>query len=297
MSAFRDRLGSVAFVLPAVVLLVVFLVYPTLATIRLSLDSGLGLRLTEFVGLDNFARLANDRLFFDPAHLSGAVFNNLLWLVLYVGGCLGLGLLIAALADRVAYERAVKTVVFAPRPSRRPRPASIWLLVYAPQPQIGILNGALDALGLKPVGFLGQRDTVNFALIAAAVWAGTGLVVVILSAAIKAVPSELVEASMLDGASPAQTYRFVIIPLISIPISVVGVTLAIAVVKLFDLVYVMTDGGPAGSSRVIGYTYFVQTFEAGRGGLGAAAAVVMILLVVPIMALNIRRFRQQEGGT
>src|SRR5262245_1019149 len=154
MSALRDRLGSVAFVLPALVLLVVFLVYPTLATIRLSLDSGQGLRLTEFVGLDNFVRLANDRSFFDPAHLSGAVFNNLLCLLLYVGGGLGLGLLIAALADRVAYERAVKMVVFAPQAIAATAAGMIWLLVYAPQPQIGILNGVLDAVGIKPVGFL-----------------------------------------------------------------------------------------------------------------------------------------------
>jgi alpha-glucoside transport system permease protein len=297
MNAFRDRLGSVAFILPAVALLAIFLVYPTIATIRLSLDSGIGLRLTEFVGLDNFVRLANDRLFFDPAHLSGAVFNNLLWLVLYVGGCLGLGLFIAALADRVRYERLVKSVVFAPQAIAATAAGMIWLLVYAPQPEIGILNAALDALGMRPIGFLGQRETVNVALIAAATWAGTGLVVVILSAAIKSVPAELVEAATLDGATGFQTYRFVIIPLISIPISVVAVTLAIAVIKMFDLVFVMTDGGPAGSSRVIGYTYYLQTFEAGRGGLGAAAAVVMILLVVPIMALNIRRFRSQEAGT
>jgi ABC-type sugar transport system permease subunit len=106
----------------------------------------------------------------------------------------------------------------------------------------------------------------------------------------------LSEAATLDGASAWQAFRYVTLPLIAIPISVVVVTLAIAVIKLFDIVYVMTDGGPAGSSRVIGYFYYQQTFEAGRGGYGAAAAIVMVALTVPIMAVNIRRFRSQQGG-
>jgi alpha-glucoside transport system permease protein len=293
----RGRFANASFILPAVTLLIVFLIYPTILTFRMSLDTGAGLRLTEFVGLDNFERLARDRLFFDLEHLSGAVFNNGLWLVLYVGGCLVLGLLIAGLADRVRYERAIKAIVFAPQAIAATAAAFIWLLVYAPQPEVGLLNAGLRGAGLDPVGWLGQSKTVNFAIIAAAVWAGTGLVVVILSAAIKGVPTELVEASMLDGASPFQTFRLVVVPLIAIPIGVVVVTLAIAVIKLFDIVFVMTHGGPAGASRVIGFSYYVQTFEAGRGGYGAAAAVVMVLLMIPIMAFNVRRFRLQDADS
>jgi alpha-glucoside transport system permease protein len=295
MSRVRDQLVSVLFILPALLLLLLFLVYPTIVTFRMSLDTGAGLRITEFVGLDNYRRLAGDRLFIDIAHLSGAVFNNLLWLVVYVGGCLAFGLLIAALADKVRYEGLIKTIVFAPQAIAATAAGVIWLLVYAPQPQIGILNGAVAALGGSPIGWLGLRQTVNLAIIVAAVWAGTGLAVVILSAAIKGVPAELVEAAMLDGASSRQSFRYVVLPMISTPLSVVAVTLGIAVIKLFDIVYVMTDGGPAGASRVIGYFYYQQTFEAGRGGYGAAAAMVMVLLMVPIMALNIRRFRAEEA--
>jgi alpha-glucoside transport system permease protein len=291
----RDQLVSVLFALPALVLLGLFLVYPTLLTFRMSLDTGLGLKLTEFVGLANYERLASDKLFIDVGRLSGAVFNNLLWLVLYVGGCLGFGLLIAALSDRVRYERLIKSIVFAPQAIAATAAGVIWLLVYAPQPDVGILNAGVTALGGSPIGWLGQRSTVNIAIIAAAVWAGAGLAVVILSAAIKGVPAELTEAAMLDGATPWQTFRYVVIPLISTPISVVVITLAIAVIKLFDIVYVMTDGGPAGASRVIGYFYYQQTFEGGRGGYGAAAAMVMVLLMLPIMALNLRRFRAQEA--
>lgn len=288
------RLGGALFVLPAGLLLVVFLIYPTLLTVRMSLDTGAGLRLTKFVGLANFERLFADRLFIDLSAMSGAVVNNGLWLILYVGACLGLGLLIAALADRVRYERFIKAIVFAPQAIAATAAAIIWLLVYAPQPNIGLLNGVLGAVGIGPIGWLGQTSTVNLAIIVAATWAGTGLVVVILSAAIKGVPPELIEASMIDGASPFQTFRRIVVPMISTPISVVVVTLAISVIKVFDIVFVMTHGGPAGASRVIGYFYYVQTFEAGRGGYGAAAAVVMILLMIPIMALNIRRFRVQD---
>jgi alpha-glucoside transport system permease protein len=296
MNRARDQLASVLFILPALVLLALFLVYPTILTFRMSLDTGAGLRLTEFVGLDNYRKLASDRLFIDVANMSGAVFNNLLWLVLYVGGCLGFGLLIAALADKVRYEPVIKTIVFAPQAIAATAAGVIWLLVYAPQPQIGVLNAAVEAAGGSPIGWLGLKSTVNLAIITAAVWAGSGLAVVVLSAAIKGVPAELIEAAMLDGATARQSFRFVVLPLISTPITVVAVTLAIAVIKLFDIVYVMTDGGPAGASRVIGYFYYQQTFEAGRGGYGAAAAMVMVLLMVPIMAINIRRFRAQEAG-
>jgi alpha-glucoside transport system permease protein len=291
----RDQLVSVLFALPALVLLGLFLVYPTLLTFRMSLDTGIGLKLTEFVGLANYQRLASDKLFIDVARLSGAVFNNVLWLVLYVGGCLGFGLLIAALADRVRYERLIKSIVFAPQAIAATAAGVIWLLVYAPQPEIGLLNAGVTAAGGSPIGWLGQRSTVNLAIIAAAIWAGAGLAVVILSAAIKGVPAELVEAATLDGATAWGSFRHGVLPLMATPITVVGVTLAIAVIKLFDIVYVMTDGGPAGASRVIGYFYYQQTFEAGRGGYGAAAAMVMVLLMLPIMALNLRRFRAQES--
>jgi len=292
----RERLGALLFTLPALLLLLIFLVYPAILTIRMSLDQGAALRLTKFVGLDNFRQLFNDRLFLDLRTMSGAIINNALWLVLYVGGCLGFGLLVAALADRVSYERIIKTIFFAPLAIAATAAGVIWLLVYAPQANIGILNGILGAAGVDPVGWLGLRLTVNYAIIAAAVWAGTGLVVVILSAAIKAVPDELIEAAMLDGASPRQSFRHIVMPLIAIPISVVVVTLAISVIKVFDIVYVMSHGGPSGASRVIGYTYYVQTFELDRGGPGAAAAVVMILVTIPIMMLNVRRFQGQEPG-
>lgn len=293
---FRQWSGAL-YVLPTVGLLAVFLVYPIASTIRLSLDTGIFLQLRKFVGLDNYINLfTKDRLFFSagPNGISGVLLNNVLWLVLFPLGCIALGLLIAALADRVRYETAVKTVVFVPQAIAATAAGLIWLLVYAPNPDIGLLNAGLKAVGLAPMGFLGNASIVNYALIVAAIWTGTGLAVVILSAAIKSVPAELVEAATIDGASAIQAFRAIVLPMISGPLTVVAVTLAIAAIKTFDLVFIMTRGGPNGSSGVIGYTYYNQTWELGRGGYGAAAAVVMLIVVIPIIALNVRRFRASE---
>jgi alpha-glucoside transport system permease protein len=281
-----------------VVLLLVFLVYPIVSTFRLSLDLGMFLQLQKFIGLDNYVNLfTKDRLFFNLTNgISGVVFNNILWLVLYTGGCIAFGLLIAALADRVRYENAVKTIVFVPQAIAATAAGLIWLLIYAPNPDIGLLNAGLKVLGFGPVGFLGNASIVNYALIAAAIWTGTGLAVVILSAAIKSVPTEIVEAATIDGASGLQRFRRIVLPMIAGPLGVVAVTLAIAAVKTFDLVFIMTRGGPNGASGVIGYTYYNQTFEQGRGGYGAAAAIVMLIVVLPIILLNVRRFRASEAG-
>ncbi len=299
MSRVWRRWSGALFVLPTVALLLVFLVYPIFATIRLSLDTGPFLQLRKFIGLDNYINLfTTDRLFFaiGPGGISGVLMNNVMWLVLYTGGCIALGLIIAALADRVRYETAVKTVVFAPQAIAATAAALIWLLMYAPNPDIGLLNAGLRVFGLGPVGFLGNASIVNYALIAAAIWTGAGLAVVILSAAIKSVPAELVEAARIDGASGIQVFRSIVLPMIGGPLTVVAVTLAIAAIKTFDLVFVMTRGGPNGASGVIGYTYYNQTWEQGRGGYGAAAAVVMLIVVLPIIALNIRRFRAGEAA-
>jgi alpha-glucoside transport system permease protein len=287
------------FVLPTVALLLVFLVYPIFSTIRLSLDTGIFLQLRRFVGIDNYVNLfTKDRLFFNigPNGISGVLVNNIEWLVLYTGGCIGFGLLIAALADRVRYETVVKTVVFVPQAIAATATGLIWLLIYAPNGDIGLLNAILKAFGEGPIGFLGSASIVNYALIVAAIWTGTGLAVVILSAAIKSVPAELVEAATIDGASATQAFRSIVLPMISGPLTVVAVTLAIAAIKTFDLVFIMTRGGPNGASGVIGYTYYNQTWEQGRGGYGAAAAIVMLVVVIPIILLNIRRFRASEAA-
>jgi alpha-glucoside transport system permease protein len=286
----RGGLQALLFTAPAVVLLLVFLVYPVFWTIRLSLDTGRGLRFREFVGLENYERLlTKDRSFLDLSVFppTGALINNLLWIVLYTALCLIFGLLIAILATRVRYEALIKAVAAT-------AVALIWKFVYSPDPDIGVLNALIGGLGGTPIPWLGRESTVNYALIVANVWASAGFAMVVLSAALKGISEEVLEAARTDGANEWDIFRRIQLPLLSLPISVVAVWLIINVIKLFDLIYIATPGGgPNGKSKVIAYTMYDETFQGGKGGYGAAIAVIMLLMVIPIMAFNIKRFRSE----
>lgn len=299
MGTRRQAFQGFLFVLPALAFLVLFLVYPTIWTIALSFNTGRGLDFQEWVGFENYVNLfTRDRLFFDAREFppTGAVFNNVLWVIMNTSLCVGLGLLIAVLADRVRYESIVKSVVFLPMAIAATAVAVIWLFVYSPDPSIGLLNAIVSFFndGFEPVAWTGRRATVNYALIIANVWAQTGFAMVVLSAALKGIPIELNEAAKIDGANELNIFRRITLPMLSLPIAVVTVTLVINVLKVFDIIYIMTQGGPRGASRVIAYTMYVETFQGGRAGYGSAVAVIMLLLIVPIMLLNIRRFRTEE---
>ena len=291
---------GLVFVLPALVILATFLVYPAIWTIRLSLYRGRGLRFEQWVGLDNYKELLTD----DPSFLDlhrfppqGALVNNIKWMVLYTGLCIALGLVLAVLAGRVRYERLVKASVFVPMSIAATAVGVIWLFVYSPDPHIGLLNAITTHLGADPVSWVGRQSTVNYAIIVAYVWFSAGFAMVVLSAALKGISTEIVEAARVDGAGEWAVFRRILMPMISLPLAVVAVWLIINVIKVFDVIYIMTRGGPGASSRVIAYSMFFETFENGRGGYGAAVAVVMLLLIVPIMALNVRRFRSERVTT
>ena len=287
------------FILPAVALLGLFVVYPLVWTIRLSFDSGLGLKATKWVGLRHYKRLlTNDPSFLDLSEFppKGAVVNNVLWMALFTTVCIGLGLLIAILADRVQYESVVKAVIFVPMAISATAVGVIWLLVYAPDANIGVVNAVISGLGADPVSWLGRTGTVNYAIIFAYVWAWTGFAMVVLSAALKGIPTEIVEASRVDGAREWDRFRRITLPLLAGPMAVVAVTLVITVIKVFDIIFIMTRGGPNGASEVMGFQMYVATFVGGRGGYGSAIAVLMFVMVLPIMLLNVRRFRAQEAG-
>ena len=135
---------------------------------------------------------------------------------------------------------------------------------------------------------------MNYALIFAYVWASVGFVMVVLSAAIKGIPAEIMEAARVDGAGEWNIFRRIMLPMLSLPISVVTIWLFINVIKVFDIIYVMTGGGPGTSSRVIAFTMYEETFHNSRPGYGAAVAVIMLLLIAPVMVLNVRRFRTEK---
>lgn len=287
---------ALAFMGPAALLLLIFLVFPAVYTLALSFNRGRGGQFSEWVGLTNFINLfTNDpnflRLGFPP---SGALWNNVLWLVFYVFLSVAVGLLIAVMATRVRYEAIIKAIVFLPMAIAATAIGVIWSFVYFPNANTGLLNGFLGIFDVGPAAFLGSTDTVNWAIIAVGVWGSVGFCTVILSAALKGISTEVLEAARVDGASERAIFFRIIIPMISLPIAVVSVTLVVNVIKLFDLPYVMTRGGPGASSRTIAFSMYQEAFPQGRFGYGAAIAIVMLLLLIPVLIYNVGRFRSDR---
>jgi alpha-glucoside transport system permease protein len=295
-----DRLQGMLFVLPALVVLALFLIYPAYYTIRLAFyEGGFDFGFAHYLGIENFKQLlTNDPDFLDLSKFppGGALINNVRWVIFYISLSLIIGLALAVLAVRVRYERAVKTAIFVPMAISATAVGVIWLFVYAPDPDIGVLNAVLHAFdhGFRPIAWLGRPDLVNYALIFAYIWASVGFVMVVLSAAIKGIPAEIMEAARVDGAGEWNIFRRIMFPMLSLPISVVTIWLFINVIKVFDIIYVMTGGGPGASSRVIAFTMYEETFQNGRPGYGAAVAVIMLVLIAPVMILNVRRFRTEK---
>ena len=285
--------AALLFLLPAAILLVVFLLYPSVYTVLLSFNRGRNGVFSEWVGLDNYVRLFTDLDFINLSTFppSGALWNNVLWIVFYTSIVIMLGLIIAVVAARVRYESVIKAIVFIPMAISATALAVIWKFVYSPDANIGLLNAALGAFGVAPVSWLGDENLVNFALIAVGIWGSVGFATVILSAAVKSIPAEVIESARVEGANERQIFFRMILPMVSLPISVLGVTLVVNVIKLFDLIYVMTAGGPGKASRVIAFTMYQQAFQAGQYGYGSAVAVVMLVILIPIMIYNVRRFR------
>jgi len=281
---------------PTALLMLVFLIYPTIYTIALSFNRGRRGEFTEWVGFQHYIGLLNDKSFLDLSTFppSGAIWNNVLWAIFYTSGVIFLGLIVAVLATRVRYESIIKAVVFLPMAIAATALAIIWNFVYAPDPNIGLLNAILDPFTSRGISWLGNPSLVNAALIAAGIWGSVGFATVILSAALKSIPTEVLEAARTDGANERQIFFRIILPMVSLPISVLAVTLLVNVIKLFDLIYVLTNGGPGVASRVIAFTMFYESIPGGQFGRGAAITVIMLLLLIPIMAYNIRRFRSSR---
>lgn len=224
--------------------------------------------------------------------------NNLLWLVVFTTLIVSLGLVLAVLLDRVRYESVAKSVIFLPMAISFVGAGVIWRFMYAYQPrnapQIGLLNAVLVGIfGHDPIGWLVNRSVNNFALIAAGVWIWTGFCMVILSAAYKGIPRDIIEAARVDGANEWQIFWRVTIPLMKPTLAVVTTTMIINVLKVFDIVYVMTFG--EFGTEVLANRMYKEMFNFRHFGRASAIAVVLLLAIVPVMAANIRRFQEQEA--
>src|SRR3981081_3469819 len=215
---------TLLFLAPAGVLLLVFLVYPAIYTVLLSFNRGRNGIFEQWVGLDNYARLFADQSFLDLSTFppSGALWNNLLWIVFYVSIVIFLGLVIAVVAARVRYESVVKAIVFIPMSIAATALAVIWKFVYSPDANIGLINALLGGVGIAPGSRLGTAVIVKFALISVGIWGSVGFATVILSAAVKSIPAEVIESARVEGATERPIFFRMTLPIVSLPMSVLA---------------------------------------------------------------------------
>jgi alpha-glucoside transport system permease protein len=285
----RTRLTPVVFVGPALALLAWFLVVPMLRTIYASFFDA---KTINFVGLENYIYAFTD------SSMLRSFQNNVLWIVLGTGLSVGLGLLIALLADRThaRFEAIIGALIFLPSAISMVGASVIWRFVYAfapaGAPQVGVLNAVYTALGGEPQAWLMDQPLNNFLLIVIWIWLRTGFAMVILSAAVKGIPAELLEAGRLDGASEFQLVWKISIPYIRGSIITAATMVLILTLKVFDIVFAMTGGNY--NTEVIASKFYDQMFGSFQYGRGAAIAIVLLLVVLPLMTSSMRQFSEQS---
>jgi alpha-glucoside transport system permease protein len=273
------------FIGPAVLLLTIYLVYPAVSTVIRSFVTDKGA-----FTLNNWASLAK-------GDILEILRNNVIWLLVATGGSVSLGLLVAALFDRIKRESLAKVFVFTPLAISLVGATVIWKFVYAQQPasqpQFGLLNAIWTAFGNKPVAWLTTFPLNLPAEMLIMIWLQTGFAMVVLSAAIKGVSIEVLEAARLDGASERQIFFRIIVPLIRGSIVTVTTTVAIATLKIFDIV--MSVSGGINHDNVVAVRMFQEMFQFFNDGRAAALATLLFIAVLPVMILNLRNFRRQAA--
>lgn len=269
-----------------ILLVLVILVYPIVMTLG---TSTLDARSEAWVGFDNY------RWVFSGSVL-GVVGNNILWLIVYPAITLMMALIASVLFDKVRYEPVAMSIVLLPTAISFTAGAVIWGDIYSYQasgsPQIGLLNAIIGVFGIDPVAWLIQPVINNLALIFIAVWLHVGVATLILSAAIKGVGSDMVEAARLDGAGEFRILLSIILPNILPAILVVLTTTLIASLKVFDIVYVMTNGNFG--TDVIGNLLYYELFQVSNFGHASAMAVVLLFAALPVALINVFQFRKEE---
>ncbi|MGB3700978.1 MAG: sugar ABC transporter permease [Anaerolineales bacterium] len=280
----REGVRPFVFVGPALVIMGVYLVYPAVRTVYLSFFSA---NSSTFVGLENYIfALTNPEMLI-------VLRNNVMWLLFVTSFVVGLGLVISVMVDRVRWESIAKSIIFLPMAISAVGASVIWKFVYSfqpiPRPQIGLLNAIWVALGGDPQGWLILMPWNNFFLMFIMVWILTGFAMVVLSSAIKGVPSELLEAARIDGANEIQIFLGVIVPYIRGTIITITTTVIIMVLKVFDIVFVMTSG--QFETQVIANRMFQEMFTFRNAGRASALAIILLIAVTPVMIYNVRSMR------
>jgi len=294
----QGRLAPWLYLLPSLILMTVFIVYPTIATFRLSLLDAHSIKsaaTTCAPGQPCWGIFENYRYALTNPEMLAALRNNALWILLMVPGTIVGALFFALLADHVPYENLAKSIIFMPMAISFVGASVIWRFVYDYQSsgaQIGILNGIITAFGGQPVAWLSTPIINNFCLMLVGVWLWAGFCMTILSAAIKGVSAEILEAARVDGANEFQVFGNILLPSIMPTIVVVTTTMTIIILKVFDVVYVMTGG--FFDTEVIANRMFELVVT--NAGQSTAIAVVLIILTIPIMIFNVQRFRKEEAA-
>ncbi|WP_256794759.1 carbohydrate ABC transporter permease [Terrabacter sp. Ter38] len=282
-----------AFILPGLLLVGLMLIYPTFQTINYSFANA---DSTAYVGLQNYKTI------FGSSEFWQSIVNNILWLLIVPALVVAFGVIVAVLADKLSAtgEKVAKSMVFLPMAISAVGASAIWLLVYAynnpGQPQTGLLNAIWTGLGGDPQTWL-AIDTLklnSILLMVILIWLQAGFAMVLLSSAIKGVPEDTVEAARIDGAGEFQIFWQVIIPQIKGTIITVFVTVFITVLKVFDIVYVTTNG--AYGTNVIANLFFNKLFAASEAGQATAIVVVLLIAVIPLIWYQVKHFRDEEAG-
>ena len=289
----RDKLQNDirpwVFLLPALFFMTLYLVYPVVETVRLSFLDRNGIN---FVGFANYAWALNDPTF------QQSVVNNLLWLLIVPAASTAIGLLVAVLADRLWWGNIAKSLIFMPMAISFVGASVIWKFVYdyrgTEVPQIGVVNAVVQFFGGEPQAWITVPFWNNILLMVILVWIQTGFAMVILSAALRGIPEETLEAAKIDGASPIRSFFDIQIPQIFPTILVVWTTITIVVLKIFDIVLAMTNG--QWDTQVLANLMFDWMFRGGGDfGRGSTIAICIMIAVIPIMIWNVRQASQAEG--
>jgi alpha-glucoside transport system permease protein len=275
---------------PAILALGLYLAYPVVATFILSFQERLPGNARAFVGLENYTKM------FAEPKFAEAIFNNVLWLTVVPAAATGFGLLAAQLTDRLSWGNISKSIIFMPMAISFVGAAVIFKLVYEARPedvaQIGILNHLyLLSGGAEPQQWLTIPFWNSFFLMAVLIWIQTGFAMVILSAALRGIPEETIEAAIIDGANPFQIFFKIKVPQIMGTIVVVWTTITIATLKVFDIVFAMTNG--QWETQVLANYMYDKLFVAQDWGMGSAAAMIIMLLVTPILVWNVYNARKE----
>lgn len=289
----EHRVKPYLFILPAFLAIVVYLVYPAILTINNSFKDNLSLK---YVGFRNYTDLFSSHEFIQT------LINTLLWIIIVPTATVIVGLMVAVLSDRLrpGSEKLTKTIIFLPVAISSIGAATIWRFIYAAepagQPQIGLQNALIGVFDWGPVAWLQQTDFHfnSLLLMLILMWAQVGFAMVLLSAAVKGVPADTVEAARIDGASERQIFVRIVVPQIKGTLITVFITVTIGVMKVFDIVYVNTNGDF--NTNVLGNLFYnnISTFL----NYGAASAIVVILMiaVIPVMWYQVRHFKAEEAA-